>query len=448
MSLGRGSLRPLALLLALAAPCCGRSSQITISFRVEDELFRPEHLVVSWLAPGSRNHERMRVPSGDGVLVGKGPAVASMVIDMDGAPSGARMILVWGMRGSTQVSGAARSLTWTAGSSEELMLTLGCVHGGEGPPPLDEPVDQAPWLQCQEPPPPPDPGPPDAGTGGEPDLARPAPDASAPDRPPPIDRASDLDVAALDSGPPPDSSPPDAPRPPADVAPDLPGREALPPGADLALGLVVYLRFDEGGSSIARDSSRNANQATLQQLDPATAWVSGYLGTAVDMAGRGWVRVEPSASLNTIARSFSISAWVNRTGDGTIVARRTSGGFLYRLFIAGGRLNLQINSAQGARVELVGTTPVPAGQWVHVVGVYDQLNARVYLSGSNIGQQPYQVPIAFEITPTDIGAAEDGAGGTTDRLLGALDEVAVYNRPLSNAEISGLADGHQPPAVP
>src|SRR4030095_9095927 len=104
-----------------------------------------------------------------------------------------------------------------------------------------------------------------------------------------------------------------------------------PAGTDLTTGLLVYLKLDDGVGRIqAVDSSGNGNTATLQLLDPQRAWVRGFLGTALDIAGQGWLSINESPSVNAIAEGFTFSAWIKRTGDGTIVARRAVGanGFL------------------------------------------------------------------------------------------------------------------------
>jgi hypothetical protein len=295
------------------------------------------------------------------------------------------------------------------------------------------------------------------------------PDAGAPADAGPLDADSPAsvdgprDVSPLDVRPPdgPPPPPPDAPPPPPPDAPPPPppppprdtgaGLEALPPGADLGRGLVAYLRLDDGaGSAAARDSSGNGNTGSLVQLDPLAAWVGGHLGTALDIAGRGWVAIPESVTVDSVTDGFTISAWVSRTGDGTIASRRAVGanGFLYRFFITGGQLGLQINSSNGAHADFVGTAAsVPTGRFVHVAAVYDKVTARVFLSGTAVGEQGYALAIGPENSPLLIGAREDATlVNADDRLAGQIDEVAIYNRALSGAEVQGLADGFLPPA--
>ncbi len=222
-----------------------------------------------------------------------------------------------------------------------------------------------------------------------------------------------------------------------------------PAGTDLSTGIVAYLKLDDGvGRLIARDASGNGNDGTLQLLDPQRAWVAGYFGTGLAINGAGWVSINESETVNGISAGFGFSAWIRRTGNGTILARRSVGasGFLYRLFIVDGRLGLQINSTNGARVDLVAAGTVPADRWVHVAATYDLLQARLFTDGSDAGVQAYNLAIGPENSPINIGASQDATlVGADDRFAGEIDELSIFNRPLSAPDVRALAGGFVPP---
>jgi hypothetical protein len=198
----------------------------------------------------------------------------------------------------------------------------------------------------------------------------------------------------------------------------------------------------------AQDASGNGNTGSLQLLDAQRAWVAGRFGTAIDIAGQGWVAILESASLNSIAEGFGFSAFIKRTGSGTILARRSVGanGFLYRFFVVDGKLGLQINSTNGARVNLVSDRTIPAGDWVHVAATYDLQRARLFLGGIEIASEIYSLNIGPENSPLNVGASQDATlVGADDRFAGEIDELSVYNRPLSEPDVRALADGFVPP---
>src|SRR6476646_8852759 len=77
------------------------------------------------------------------------------------------------------------------------------------------------------------------------------------------------------------------------------GLGCVPPG--LLDDLIGYWPLDDGpGSTVARDVSGRGNDGTLRQLDPAIAWVEGRAGTAVNIAGQGWIAVANSESIGLI----------------------------------------------------------------------------------------------------------------------------------------------------
>jgi hypothetical protein len=449
MSMAKGELRRavrLALLACLVGSCAPASPRITVYFRIDDEQFRPEYLLVTWQAPDGKDQSGIRIPK-DGDLDVVSPLLGSLVVDMADAPAGDRTVIAWGMKGLVQVSGARATVQWEPGSRRDVSLTLGCVQTATGPP-VEGEVSRAPWLACK---------PPEVDAAGEPPDAGADPSDASPGEPGAdagsVDVAQDGGAAAaVDAGSSDghpelaiDVRPPDA-RP--DLAADR-GPDALPAGADLGKGLVAYYRFDDPvGSATAHDSSGNSLTATLRVLDPNSAWVPGHLGGALDVSAKGWASVDSSPLLNTLVEAFTFSAWINRSGDGTVVSRRYVGanGFLFRLFVTGGKLGLQINSSSGANANVVGPA-VPPGTWVHVAARYDHLSASVYLSGAPAGSVPYSVSLPSETSPLELGANQDATLVSADeRFAGQLDELAVYNRALSEAEIGALAAGNLPPA--
>jgi hypothetical protein len=442
----------LLALFGLGMSCAPASPRITVYFRVDDEQFRPEYLLVTWLAPDGKDQPGIRIPK-EGALDASGPLLGSLAVDMTSSPAGERTVIAWGMKGLQQVSGARSAVQWEPGSRREVTLTLGCVQTPAGPPGMGQ-VSQAPWLSCQGARQDGGPEPVDGAAPSGGDMARDAaePEAGAPDGGvdlPAPDAVAALDLAADLAT---DAPVPDA-RPPVDLAldrpPDRRPPDPLPPGADLGKGLVAYYRFDDPpGSSTARDSSGNALAATLQSLDPSAAWVAGYLGGALDVAGKGWASVAGSPVLNTVVDAFTFSAWIDHSGDGTVVSRRYVGasGFVYRMFIAGGRLGLQINSSNGANANVTGP-PVPAGSWVHVAARYDGQAAVLFLSGAAVARAPYAVSLPSEASPLELGADEDATLVSAEqRFAGQLDELAIYNRALGDAEVAALAGGNLPPA--
>jgi hypothetical protein len=76
------------------------------------------------------------------------------------------------------------------------------------------------------------------------------------------------------------------------------------------------------------------------------------------------------------------------------------------------------------------TTP-QMGKWYHLVGTYDGSVIRFYINGINEASRNYSGLMPTSSSPLYIGGRSDNAR----YFNGSVDEVAVYNRVLSSAEI-------------
>jgi len=89
---------------------------------------------------------------------------------------------------------------------------------------------------------------------------------------------------------------------------------------------------------------------------------------------------------------------------------------------------------------LAATTPVAAGRWTHLVGVYDAGPRRlqIYVNGVLAGTMDNVSPYDSRST-LDIGRARWGSAWT-DWFTGSVDDVQVWNRVVDSAEIQAIAN--------
>ena len=77
------------------------------------------------------------------------------------------------------------------------------------------------------------------------------------------------------------------------------------------------------------------------------------------------------------------------------------------------------------------------GTWHHVAGTFDGNQLRLYIDGGLANSMDYTGSIASTTFPVNIGRNSQ----ETDRLYrGAIDEIRIYNRALSEGEIIFLAN--------
>jgi hypothetical protein len=211
----------------------------------------------------------------------------------------------------------------------------------------------------------------------------------------------------------------------------------------LTSGLVAHWKLDETSGTIAADSA-GTSDGTLTNMDPATAWVSGHPGTVGGLAFDGvddYVAL-PSVTVTTgsytIAFWIELDDWTDNTGD-NVWSGVLGPVDAWQWFImvehqgANGRLS-HYGKDQGANDHFIAGY-LGWGTWHHAALVSDGGTSRWYLDGG----------LAAESTTHDstyasidvLGSRYSGASESV-RFKGVLDDVRIYDRPLSAAEVLEL----------
>lgn len=213
--------------------------------------------------------------------------------------------------------------------------------------------------------------------------------------------------------------------------------------------LVGAWHLDEAsGSTVAQDWAARGNDGTLVDLDPATAWVTGRAGGALAVEAAGFVRVEPSASIDSITNQVTIAGWVYLEGtvtDYATAASREVGNTIDQHY------HISINSLETptlfimtdvATVRLTTPTPVARMTWAHIAGTYDGSRAQLYVDGQEVMSQALTGRFIPDTTPFILGGNGNGVPGAPSELFpGRIDEIMLYRRALSADEIDQLHDG-------
>jgi len=198
---------------------------------------------------------------------------------------------------------------------------------------------------------------------------------------------------------------------------------------DVGAGLAGYWKFDESSGNLAYDFSGSGNNGTLNGSPTRTASSSCKIESCLTFNGTSqYVQVPDAVSLR-ISPRLTISAWVRTSGSdvaGTIVAK-TSGSSGYAFEIGGGGAgNGELAFWDGSWRD--SNIIVNDNAWHHVAVTASGTGTLFYKDG--------------------VGVAATGGGtlstGTqplviaSSTLAGLLDDVRIYNRQLSAAEISQL----------
>ncbi|WP_435129005.1 MGH1-like glycoside hydrolase domain-containing protein [Actinacidiphila sp. bgisy144] len=207
-------------------------------------------------------------------------------------------------------------------------------------------------------------------------------------------------------------------------------RVAYPAGRQDPVGTWT---LDEGSGSTAHDSS-GSHDATLTG---APAWVSGVSGTALQLDGSDQYAQTAAPVLDT-AGNFTVSAWVRLDSSGgfaTAVSQdgTTSSGFYLQYSSADHRFAF---STSGGRA--LSDQEPQTGRWYQLVGVHDADAGTYTLYVDGVAQTTVwnQATGAAANGPLAIGRAFSG-GHTSDPWPGAIDQVQVWNRALTAADVAG-----------
>jgi hypothetical protein len=115
-----------------------------------------------------------------------------------------------------------------------------------------------------------------------------------------------------------------------------------------------------------------------------------------------------------------------------VLKGQTGGAVNYYFWVAEGRATLSFDGAPGSWTGPSGSRPIRWDTWNHVAGTYDGTTMRVFLNGEETASLATSgTPVTISREPLRIGQMPDFKAW----MRGSLDEVKIFNRALSAAEI-------------
>jgi len=208
------------------------------------------------------------------------------------------------------------------------------------------------------------------------------------------------------------------------------------------IGLVAHWAFDDGAGSTAKDSSRNRHDGVLT----GGTWTAGRFGGALFLKRGEFVSV---AEFPQAMPSLSVSLWVKfangdlASGRSPLIGSELNGGgwevnapddsnppkmeFNYPGARIGGDSNyLHLNCCEPT-----------VDTWMHIVATVDGGTRFINMfEGDSVRASTTADSLIMPGNTTfSIGAAN------TDQFQGTVDEIRIYDRVLTQAEISVLNNG-------
>lgn len=242
------------------------------------------------------------------------------------------------------------------------------------------------------------------------------------------------------------------------------------PQAIIDSGPVAYWRFGETGGSLADLANVSAppesgtQPGSFSGLDPANVAQAGPrptdlvnggnllgfedINAAPSFQGSNDVAVFPDSGILNFGpgKKFSFEAWVKIPTTGSddsaaIIAKGTGGGGeQFACDLVDGKFRFFVwNGGSPNRATEAQSTVAPTNTWQHLAGVFDQSQGimKLYVNGV---QKISVTPPSTLLSSThevSVGARKNVNSANYDlNLLGKVDEVALYPRALSQAEIT------------
>jgi len=195
--------------------------------------------------------------------------------------------------------------------------------------------------------------------------------------------------------------------------------------------------IDKGSGTTTYDSSGNNNHGTIY----GAVWTTGRFGYALQFDGVDDY-VDVGTGLNDLDNVLSIEAWIYPTN---LSGRRPI--YSTRINNANGSYQLEVGAGNGGTNRIAVTTPgmwnletydnaVTTNVWQHIVYVKDGTFQAIYKDGASLPLLT-NAPETF-IDNNDPKLIGKGIPSYTVPFAGRIDEVRIYNRPLTAEEISDL----------
>lgn len=197
-------------------------------------------------------------------------------------------------------------------------------------------------------------------------------------------------------------------------------------------GLVAAYGFEETSGTTATDKSGSGNTGTLEGVTRVT---NGRFGRALDFdSASDKVTVPDSTSLH-ISNMGSMEAWVRPDASETLqkVVEKAGTVCTSPAFSLSASISASWPAPQaitcGQSINAAASNKLPTGMWSHLAMTTDNVNSswetKIYVNGELIASGHPNAGVGWSTAAMLIGPGFDGL----------IDEVRIYNRALTQAEI-------------
>lgn len=204
-------------------------------------------------------------------------------------------------------------------------------------------------------------------------------------------------------------------------------------------GNLVLFHMNESSGTITDDSGQGNDGSN----NGAFYGANGILKTSLRFDGVNDVVIINDDPLLHM-QNFTLSGWFYKYTGGSgiqiLLAKQYGSSYqnsfalyeasnTFRFFGRIGASNITVDSG----------IDLPENTWTHFAATYDGSSIILYLNGGNVAINPVSGVVQYDASPITIGADDDSSVENFSYFFnGNIDEVAVFNRALSETEIQDM----------
>ena len=202
---------------------------------------------------------------------------------------------------------------------------------------------------------------------------------------------------------------------------------------------AAHWHFDEGNGTVLHDvDGRNNGTLGGGTATKTPAWSTERGGSLLFDGSNDLVKVADSDALDLVGDKLTLSCWVKRsTATSGNLVKKANASNGYRLWITStGALQFEVLIG-GTTKTVTSATTIPLNTWKHVAARYNGSELRVFIGGT--------IEAATTAATGSLAATAEALwlgyyDGSSHHLKGYLDDLSIYDRALSDTEITNLSN--------
>ena len=203
-------------------------------------------------------------------------------------------------------------------------------------------------------------------------------------------------------------------------------------------GLVAYWPFDEATGKKAIDVTGNGHDG---EFAGNPKWIDGKFETGLEFDGEEDHVVVADDPAFAIEENITLMAWFSPNEALTSRRLMVKNNSIFVIFDFGNVDSIDFLVKPDNTFAESTTTDWKVGEWYHFAGTFDGKTMKVYINGKLEGEKGNGVPIAPSALDFWIGG--DDFGRPSDFFPGKIDEVRLYEKTLSGADIQKVMETPQ-----